>query len=142
MGLTPVEIRHVKLKRALRGYERKEVDEFLDDIITSFEEVWRERADLADRVEQLESALERYRELEGLLRATLVSAERAAGELREHAQKESDLIVGEARSAARTITREAAGERDRLLAETRRVRTILAAALAAVEEVGEVRPVE
>jgi cell division initiation protein len=134
MGLTPVEIRHVTLKRQFRGYERKHVDELLVEVITSFEEVWRERADLADRVEHLEGELERYRELEGLLRATLVSAERAAGELREQAQKESDLIVGEARSAARTITRDAASERDRLLAETRRVRAILTAALAAVEE--------
>jgi cell division initiation protein len=134
MGLTPVEIRHVKLKRALRGYERKLVDELLGDVITSFEEVWRERADLADRVEQLEGELDRYRELEGLLRATLVSAERTAGELREQAQKEADLIVGEARTAARTITRDAASQRDRLVAETRRVRAILTAALAAVEE--------
>ena len=45
---------------------------------TSFEDVWRERADLADKVEQLEDDLVRYRELEGLLRTTLVSAEKAA----------------------------------------------------------------
>ncbi len=136
MALTPVEIRHVKLKKTrLGGYGRECVDELLDEVITSFGDVWRERADLADRLEQLEGELERYRDLEGLLRATLVTAERAAGELREQAQKEADLIVGEARTAARTITREAGIERDRLLAETRRVRAILSAALAAVDEV-------
>jgi cell division initiation protein len=135
MALTPVEIRHVKLKRTLFGYRRESVDDLLEEVTTSFEDVWRERADHADRIEQLEGELGRYRDLEGLLRATLVTAERVASELREQAQKEADLIVGEARVAGRSITREAGDERERLLSETRRVRAILASALAAVEEV-------
>lgn len=134
MPLTPVEIRHVKLRRSPLGYGRAAVDRLLDDIIASFEEVWRERADLADRVEQLESELSRYCDLEGLLRATLVTAERAASELREAAQREADLIVTEAHTAGRSITRQAADEREHLLVEARRVRTILRSALAAVDE--------
>ena len=135
MALTPVEIRHVKLKRTLLGYRREGVDGLLEEVTTSFQDVWRERADLGDRVEQLEAELARYRDLEGLLRATLVTAERAAAELREQAQKEADLIVTEARNAARTITRAAADERERLVAEARRVRAILAGALAATDDV-------
>jgi cell division initiation protein len=135
MALTPVEIRHVKLSRALLGYRRDGVDRLIEEVISSFEEVWRERADLADRVEQLETEIARYRDLEGLLRATLVTAERTATDLREQGQKESDLIVGEARSNARAITRQAADERDQLLAESRRIRAILRSALAAVEEI-------
>src|SRR5262245_61993296 len=140
MSLTPVEIRHVKLKRAPLGYRRESVDRLLEEVTGSFEDVWRERADLGDRVEQLEAELARYRDLEGLLRATLVTAERAAADLREGAQKEADVIVSEARNAARTITRTAADERDRLVAEARRVRAILAGALASVEDVD--RPAE
>jgi len=140
MALTPVEIRHVKLKRSLLGYGRESVDGLLEEVTTSFQDVWRERADLGDRVEQLEAELARYRDLEGLLRATLVTAERAAADLREGAQREADVIVSEARNAARTITRTAADERDRLLAEARRVRAILAGALASVEDID--RPAE
>ena len=140
MALTPVEIRHVKLKRSLVGYRRESVDDLLEEVTRSFQDVWRERADLGDRVEQLEAELARYRDLEGLLRATLVTAERAAADLREGAQKEADVIVSEARNAARTITRTAADERDRLVAEARRVRAILAGALASVEDVD--RPAE
>lgn len=136
MPLAPVEIRHVKLRRGPLGYSRAGVDRLLDDVVTSFEEVWRERADLADRVEQLESDLGRYRDLEGLLRATLVTAERAASELREAAQREADLIVTEAHAAGRSITRQAAEEREHLLVEARRVRAILRSALAAVDEAG------
>jgi cell division initiation protein len=135
MALTPVEIRHAKLARSMFGYRRDDVDRLLEDVISSFEDVWRERADLTDRVEQLEAELGRYRDLEGLLRATLVTAERAASELREQAQREADLIVGEARTRARELSRNAADERDRLLAEARRIRAILRGALAAADEI-------
>jgi cell division initiation protein len=135
MTLTPVEIRHVKpAKTLLGGYRRTAVDDLLDEIVASFEDVWRERADLADKVEQLEADLVRYRELEALLRTTLVSAEKAAVTLKEQARKEADLIVEEARSEARAITRTARADHDHLLGEVRRMRSLLRAALATVEE--------
>ncbi len=102
--------------------------------VGSFEDVWRERADLADKVEQLEADLVRYRELEALLRTTLVSAEKSAVSLREQAGREADLIVAEARSEARAITRAARADHDRLLTEVRRMRTLLHSALALVDE--------
>jgi cell division initiation protein len=135
MTLTPVEIRHLKpARRKLGGYRRPAIDELLDEIADSFEDVWRERADLYDKVEQLEADLIRFRELEGLLRTTLVSAERAAVTLKDQAQKEADLIVEEARNEARAITRTARGDHDRLLVEIRRLRSVLRSALALVED--------
>src|SRR3954465_12222314 len=135
MTLTPVEIRHVKPPKALLGgYDRDTVDRLLDEIVASFEDVWRERADLADKVDQLQDDLVRYREIEGLLRTTLVSAEKAAVTLKEQARKEAELIVEEARSEARSITRVARGDHDRLLGEVRRMRSLLRSALALVDD--------
>jgi cell division initiation protein len=135
MTLTPVEIRHLKPAKALlRGYDRETIDRLLDEIVASFEDVWRERADLADKVDQLENDLVRYREIEGLLRTTLVSAEKAAVTLKEQARKEAELIIEEARSEARSITRGARGDHDRLLGEVRRMRSLLRSALALVDE--------
>lgn len=135
MALTPVEIRHLTPPKAfVGGYKRTAVDELLGQIVVSFEDVWRERADLADKLDQLEEDLLRYRELEGLLRTTLVSAEKAAVTLKEQARKEAELIVQEAQSEARSITRSARGDHDRLLGEVRRMRSLLRAALAAVDE--------
>lgn len=135
MPLTPVEIRHVELRRAfLRGYRRGTVDRLLTEIADSFEEVWRERADLADRVEELEAEVAKHQELEELLRATLVSAERAAQDLKEQARREADLVVQEAHAEGRRITREAAAEKRRLEDETRRIRAQLRTALEALGE--------
>jgi cell division initiation protein len=130
MPLTPVEIRHIELRRTfLRGYRRQAVNQLLDEIADSFEEVWRERADLADLLHELESEAEKHRELETLLRSTLVAAERAAQEMKEQARRESDLIVQEAHAEGRRVTREAAGERRRLEEDIRKIRAQLRTAL-------------
>jgi cell division initiation protein len=135
MPLSPVEIRHLRPARSIvGGFRRSSVDALFDEIAVSFEDVWRERADLFDKVEQLEADLVRYRELESLLRTTLVSAERAAVTLKEQARKEADLIVEEARIEARAITRTARGDHDRLVVEVRRLRSVLRSALALVDE--------
>ena len=133
MALTPVEIRHIRLGRGLFGYSRAPADRVLKDIASSFEEVWRDRADLADKVEQLESDLERFRELEALLRTTLVSAERTAAELKTQAMREAELIVDEARAEARSVVRRAAADNERLEADSARIRALLRAALATID---------
>jgi len=134
MTITPVELHHVRLGRGLLGYRRSAVDRLLAETEQSFEEVWRQRADLADRVEELESDLARHTDLEALLRTTLVSAEKAAHELKDHARREAQLVVEEAHAEARSVTMAAAAERERLRAEARKVRALLEAALDAVED--------
>ena len=133
MALTPVEIKHVSLSRGLLGYRRSATDRLLDEIAASFEDVWRDRADLAEKVEQLEADLVRFRELEALLRATLVSAERTAAEMKEQARREADLIVTEAHAKAREVVHDAIAERDRLHADAHRIRALLTSALAALD---------
>jgi cell division initiation protein len=139
MPLTPVEIRHLQLRRTfLLGYRRKAVEGLLSEIADSFEEVWRERADLADRLDELETEASKHRELEALLRSTLVSAERAAQDMKEQARRESDLIVQEAHAEGRRVTREAAAERQRLQEDARKIRALLRTALESLD--GEQRP--
>lgn len=134
MSLTPVEIRHLQPSRGLFGYGRPAVDRLLAEIADSFEDVWRERADLADRVEHLDTELKRHKELESLLHTTLVSAERSAAELKEQARRAADQIVSEAHAEARAVTRRAATERERLQGDLRRVKALMRAALATVNE--------
>jgi cell division initiation protein len=140
MALTPVEIRHMTPGTGLFGYKRAAMDRLLDEIAASFEDVWRERADLADKIEQLELDLVRFRELEGLLRTTLVSAERASADMKEQARREADLIVGEAHAEARALQRSARGENERLATESRKLRAQLRAALESIEEAEDAWP--
>jgi cell division initiation protein len=124
MTLSPVEIRHVELRRRPLGYDRRAVDGLLDRIVASFEEVWRDREELRDHAERIAGELARARELEELLRNTLMSAERAADEMRAQARKEAELLVEQARIAAREIAANADHERERVRAEVRRLRAL------------------
>jgi cell division initiation protein len=140
MAFTPVELRHVTFKRGLFGYRRGAVDRTIEEVVDSFEVVWRERADYADRIEQLQDDLKRHRELETLLRSTLTTAEQSAHELKDQARREAALVLEEAHAEARKITQDALAERERLGAETTRIKALLGAALDAVEEAdGEAR---
>jgi cell division initiation protein len=129
MQLTPVEVRHLELRRGLFGYRRSTVDRAIEEVADSFEAVWRERAELGERVHLLEGEVARHVELETLLRSTLVSAERAAQDMKEQARREADVVVQEASAEARALIRDAIAEKDQLLTESRRIRTMLRAAL-------------
>jgi len=137
MTITPVELHHIDLKRGLFGYRRGSVDQLLEEIAQSFEETWRERAEFADRIEHLQSEIQRHRELESLLRTTLVSAERSAHEQKAQAKKDADLVLEEAHAEARSVTRAAMAERERLLGDARKIRALLEAALDAVEDASD-----
>jgi len=134
MSYSPVEIRHVRFGRTLFGYRRGSVDTALAEIASSYESVWQERMDLADRVDELEREVSRHREVEELLRTTMLTAERASQDVREEARREADSILEEAHREARAITQDARREREHLLVGARRVRTLLTAALDAVED--------
>jgi cell division initiation protein len=140
MRYTPVELRHIRLSRSFRGYRRSETEKLIEDIADSFEEVWRERGELADKLEDVESSVAELKQREALLASTLISAEKAAADAKDAAKREAELIVSEAHHEARSITRAAHTERERLFAEVRRVQTLLRAALGLVEESEKVLP--
>jgi cell division initiation protein len=136
MALSPVEIRHIGFARGLIGYKRAAVEHTLAEVADSFEEVWRERADLADKVEQLEVDISRYRELETLLHTTLISAERAAADMKEQARREAESIIVEAHNEARAIALDAHTRHAHLVGDIQRLKSLLHSALAAVDEAG------
>jgi len=135
MALTPVEVRHIQLRRGLFGYRRPAVHRMMDEIADSFEAVWRERSQLVERVEELETEVTRHVELEGLLRSTLVSAERASRDLKEAAHAEAGVIVTEANAEARKVLRDAITEKEQLMGDVRRVQALLRTALSVVDEI-------
>jgi cell division initiation protein len=135
MRYTPVELRHVKIRRSLfGGYKRDEADQILVDVADSFEDVWRERGELTDKLEETEKRLDELKQRETLLASTLVAAEKTAADAIEAAKREAEVIVAEAHHESRSITRAAQTERERLFAEARRVETLLRSALGIVEE--------
>jgi cell division initiation protein len=123
MFLTPPEIQHQTLKSG-RGYDRADVDELLENVTSSYEQVWLERDQLRSRAAELEDELRKFREQERLLSDTLVTAQRAAEELRAEAGREAQQLKDEALAQTRSAKTEAERELEELRVEIERFRTL------------------
>lgn len=121
MSITPAEIRHTPLRRGLFGYKRAPVDDMIDEIVDSYTECWQERVDLRDRIEELEAEVRKTRDMEDLLRRTLVSAEKNAADQKEAARREAAQIIREAEQEAREILGEAHHQRAAVWRDTQGV---------------------
>src|SRR5438874_7325769 len=124
MPYTPVELRHVRIGRGLLGYRRDAVEQLLDEVADSFEDVWRERGELEDRVEELEKVTRELSRREVALTNALVAAEQAATDVRARARRDAEMIVAEAHQEGRSITRGALNEQARLTADARRIEAL------------------
>ncbi|MBV8491570.1 MAG: DivIVA domain-containing protein [Candidatus Eremiobacteraeota bacterium] len=103
--ITPIDIQHKSFKRALQGYDRAEVDAFLDEIIETLEDEAQHRAALEADIADLKERISHFKAMEESLQNTLVLAQRTADEVKASAHKEADLIREQARMAAeREIT--------------------------------------
>jgi cell division initiation protein len=114
--ITPVDIQHKSFKRALQGYDRSEVDAFLDEIIETLEDEAQQRAALDAEIADLKERVSHFKAMEESLQNTLVLAQRTADEVKASAHKEADLIREQAKMAGQ---REIAGYND-AIADVRR----------------------
>lgn len=93
MALTPIEIRKKAFSVSFRGYAIKEVRAFLAVVANEFEELRKERAALAERVDELASRVAAYEKMEKLLKETLLTAQQVADEMRANVEKERELMI-------------------------------------------------
>jgi cell division initiation protein len=121
MFLTPPEIQHQTIKDG-RGYDREEVDKLLEDITSSYEQVWLERDELRARVKEIEGELSTLRDQERLLSDTLVTAQRIAEEVRTEAEREAQRIKLESLADLGQAKAQAERELEELRAEVQRFR--------------------
>jgi cell division initiation protein len=98
--ITPVDIQHKSFKKALQGYDRHEVDQFLDEVIETLEDDAHNRAALQAEIADLKERISHFKAMEESLQNTLLLAQRTADEVKASAHKEADLIREQARLAA------------------------------------------
>jgi cell division initiation protein len=102
MSLTPEDIQGKRFHDAFRGYNHEEVDIFLDEVAAAFETLFKGAQEARARVEEVEAELDEVKGTEGMLKRTLLAAQRAADEAIAEAKAEAARLVaaGEAEAAA------------------------------------------
>ena len=100
LTVSPIDLRQRKFAGAMRGFDRQEVTTFLAEASVDYENALRENDRLRQEVVRLRGLLTQFRELEGSLKSTLMSAQKVADDMHDSAAQESKRIVSAAEARA------------------------------------------
>ncbi len=111
MRLTPLDIYQREFTRKnIGGLDENEVYDFLKKVGREYEALFAENKSLKEQNERLTGQMRDYLELEKTLKQTLISAQKASGDLKSNAEKEAELILKEAELQAERLLDEARSE--------------------------------
>lgn len=112
--LTPVELQNKQFKASGLGYDKKDVDGFIRLVSDSYEEIYRSKVELEDRVSELDEALSHYRAIEKTMQKALVLAEKTAEETRANAIENARQIENDAVTKSQIILSDARRELEKI----------------------------
>lgn len=107
MKISPTAIRQKAFETAFRGYEKKEVSAFLEEMSVAMEQINQENLDLRSKLQQVEAEAKRLKDVEDSLFRTLKTAEDTGASIITEASEAADQIITEANSIAEQATKEA-----------------------------------
>ena len=100
MALTPLDIQNKSFPVKMRGYEKDEVDDFLDLIVRDYEDAVQKNRELEKALKHAEEKLEYFNELKDALNQSIIVAQDTADKVKTSASKESEVIVTSAQNKA------------------------------------------
>ena len=107
MRITPLDIQQMVFKVSFRGYDKEEVNRFLEELAQTVELLNRDHAVQQEKIIYLEQQLAELKRTEATLSNTLLSAQSLAEDVKRNAQREADLVIKEAELKAGELIRQA-----------------------------------
>ena len=100
--LTPLDIENKKFsKQMMNGYSVSEVDDFLDELTADYEKMYKENADLKEKLDAASNNLTQYKSIETTLQNTLVMAQSTAENVQNVAKQKAEQLIKEAEAEAK-----------------------------------------
>ena len=96
MKISPMDIQRQVFGRKLRGYDQDEVRTYLNLVAEELAALQRERDSMDQEVQTLRAIVEEHRQREGILKNTLLTAQRLSEDLKDNARKQGESVVKEA----------------------------------------------
>ena len=115
--LKPMDIHNKEFKKAMRGYDIEEVDQFLDEIIVDFEKMQRELDVLKNQISSYSENMNTYREKELSLNNVMLSAQRFADQLILDAERKAADIIAKAERDAEKIVGDTQAKYNQVLSD-------------------------
>ena len=123
MKITPLDIKKQQFKAKVRGYDKMEVEAFLEMVANEYEAALNERNKFANEVSKLKTQLEDYQQVEKTLQETLMNAQESVSQSKENSKREADIIKREAELKAERVLDEARDKLDKMKNELKIIKT-------------------
>jgi len=111
MKLTALEIKKQQFEKSLRGYDKGEVDAFLQLVSSEWEHMTGKIRELEQNLEKYEERIRHFERVEGALHETLQTAKDSADEKLLNARKQAQNIIEKAEMEAEGVLKEAHRQR-------------------------------
>lgn len=122
MNITPLDIQQKRFHMGFRGYDRGEVETFLDLVREDMELLLREVTELREFRQTYEDRLRELHEKEETVKNTMIMTQKIAEDLKENARKEATLLLKDAELRSQQIVSNAQQEKARIEAELQELR--------------------
>jgi cell division initiation protein len=103
MNVSPLDLRQQRFHSTFRGFDKVEVTAFLAAVADDYEQALRETDRLRQDLTAMEAVLNEHREHERTLRATLITAQKLAEDIKANADKEAERIIREAEARSELL---------------------------------------
>lgn len=104
--ITPVDFRQKSFRTGI-GYDKKDVDSFMVELLRNYEELYRSNAQQIAEIKDLSDNLIRYQAMEESLNRELMVAEKTSEEMIAEANDKAKKIEAEAKTKAKTLLKTA-----------------------------------
>ena len=99
--MTPQEVANCTFAKSMMGgYNMSSVDDFLDKLTEDYSALYKENAALKSKLKTVTDKLAEYREMEGAMSSTLLTAQKMASTMLSEAEQKKNSILVEANAAA------------------------------------------
>lgn len=115
--ITPMDIHNKTFSKGLRGYSEEEVNDFLRQIVTDYEQIYREHREMEEEMDQMKVKLSNYERISDTMTATLQLAKDTAEKVKKNAKRNADILISNAKMEGDRQVKDAEDYRRRL-AET------------------------
>lgn len=115
--ITPMDIHNKTFSKGLRGYSEEEVNDFLRQIVTDYEQIYREHREMEEEMDQMKVKLSNYERISDTMTATLQLAKDTAENVKKNAKRNADILISNAKMEGDRQVKDAEDYRRRL-AET------------------------
>ncbi|MDO9566430.1 MAG: DivIVA domain-containing protein [Candidatus Desulfaltia sp.] len=103
MKIMPIEIQQQQFKVRFRGFDVKEVDNFLEQLADTFGLLQQENKNAQNEIQRIKLETQGYKEREEIFKRAMLNSQKVLDQMQENAQKSAELIIANAEINAEKI---------------------------------------